>query len=202
MLVLFLLRKESQYFSGHPILSFSPPTLSHISHTIHTHHPHTPAHPLQNNLHELWALLNFLLPDEFDSSEEFDDFFKQTDADTATVTEKLHKILRPFLLRRLKADVEKGLPPKKEINIYIPLSRMQKKLYTNLLKKDIDAVNGVQRRREGGGGVPSVGFLSSDRESSVSKVSKGCGREMSCLSFLCPRFLSVCSSVHVCILSQ
>jgi SNF2 family DNA or RNA helicase len=41
------------------------------------------------------------------------------------VTEKLKGILRPFMLRRLKAEVEKGLPPKKEMNLYVPLSQMQ-----------------------------------------------------------------------------
>jgi SWI/SNF-related matrix-associated actin-dependent regulator of chromatin subfamily A member 5 len=97
--------------------------------------------PLQNNLHELWALLNFLLPDEFHSADEFNEFFSE--GDTSAVTTKLQKILRPFLLRRLKADVEKSLPPKKEINVYVPMSRMQRKLYTDILKKDIDAINGT-----------------------------------------------------------
>jgi hypothetical protein len=58
------------------------------------------------------------------------------------VTSKLHKLLRPFLLRRLKADVEKGLPAKTEVNMYIPMSKMQKLLYGQILKKDVDAING------------------------------------------------------------
>jgi SWI/SNF-related matrix-associated actin-dependent regulator of chromatin subfamily A member 5 len=97
--------------------------------------------PLQNNLHELWALLNFLLPEEFADADSFDAFFESSEK-ADEVTGKLHRILRPFLLRRLKADVEKGLPPKKEINMYVPMSAMQKKLYANLLKKDVDAING------------------------------------------------------------
>ena len=60
--------------------------------------------PLQNNLHELWALLNFLLPDQFDDAHAFDSFFESSQ-ETQEVTSKLHKLLRPFLLRRLKADV-------------------------------------------------------------------------------------------------
>lgn len=51
-------------------------------------------------------------------------------------------MLRPFLLRRLKADVEKGLPPKKETILKIGMSEMQKKYYAALLQKDIEAVNG------------------------------------------------------------
>jgi SWI/SNF-related matrix-associated actin-dependent regulator of chromatin subfamily A member 5 len=46
------------------------------------------------------------------------------------------------LLRRLKADVEKGLPAKTEVNMYIPMSKMQKQLYASILKKDVDAING------------------------------------------------------------
>jgi SWI/SNF-related matrix-associated actin-dependent regulator of chromatin subfamily A member 5 len=97
--------------------------------------------PLQNNLHELWALLNFLLPEEFADADDFDAFFDSSEK-AEEVTGKLHRILRPFLLRRLKADVEKGLPCKTEINMYVPMSAMQKKLYANLLKKDVDAING------------------------------------------------------------
>lgn len=83
----------------------------------------------QNNLHELWALLNFLLPDVFSSSSDFDEWFKLegTDKDGhVEVVQKLHKVLRPFLLRRLKSDVEKSLPPKKEILLFVGMSTMQK----------------------------------------------------------------------------
>jgi len=98
--------------------------------------------PLQNNLHELWALLNFLLPDIFGNSEEFDSWFNTKKmSDDKDVITMLHKMLRPFLLRRLKADVEKSLLPKKEITIYVGLSKMQKQWYKKLLTKDIDLLN-------------------------------------------------------------
>ncbi|KAG9275685.1 SWI/SNF-related matrix-associated actin-dependent regulator of chromatin subfamily A member 5 isoform X2 [Astyanax mexicanus] len=98
--------------------------------------------PLQNNLHELWALLNFLLPDVFNSSEDFDSWFDTNNClgDTKLV-ERLHTVLRPFLLRRIKADVEKSLLPKKEIKMYIGLSKMQREWYTKILMKDIDILN-------------------------------------------------------------
>ncbi|CAO3680362.1 unnamed protein product [Umbelopsis ramanniana] len=107
--------------------------------------------PLQNNLHELWALLNFLLPDVFSSSEDFDEWFEKQGGDQKKVVEQLHKVLRPFLLRRIKADVEKSLLPKKEINVYVGMSAMQRKWYQKLLEKDIDAVNGAGglNKREG-----------------------------------------------------
>ncbi|KAF3940946.1 hypothetical protein ABW19_dt0205495 [Dactylella cylindrospora] len=98
--------------------------------------------PLQNNLHELWALLNFLLPDVFSKSEDFDKWFEASGADQDTVVQQLHKVLRPFLLRRVKSDVEKSLLPKKEVNLYIGMSEMQVKQYRQILEKDIDALNG------------------------------------------------------------
>ncbi|XP_015795972.1 chromatin-remodeling complex ATPase chain Iswi-like [Tetranychus urticae] len=101
--------------------------------------------PLQNNLHELWALLNFLLPDFFNSSEDFDAWFNTSnlvEGDDGIIN-RLHAILRPFLLRRLKSEVEKRLPPKKEIKIYVGLSKMQRDWYTKILMKDIDIVNGA-----------------------------------------------------------
>ncbi len=57
------------------------------------------------------------------------------------------QVLRPFLLRRLKADVEKGLPPKKETILKMGMTEMQKKYYAALLQKDIEAVNGGAGRR-------------------------------------------------------
>ncbi|PWY88515.1 hypothetical protein BO70DRAFT_359972 [Aspergillus heteromorphus CBS 117.55] len=104
--------------------------------------------PLQNNLHELWALLNFLLPDVFGDSEAFDQWFSGQDADQDTVVQQLHRVLRPFLLRRVKSDVEKSLLPKKEVNLYVPMSEMQVKWYQKILEKDIDAVNGAAGKRE------------------------------------------------------
>lgn len=100
--------------------------------------------PLQNNLHELWSLLNFLLPDVFNSSDDFDAWFNTNSflGDNSLV-ERLHAVLRPFLLRRLKSEVEKGLKPKKEIKVYIGLSKMQREWYTKVLMKDIDIVNGA-----------------------------------------------------------
>jgi SWI/SNF-related matrix-associated actin-dependent regulator of chromatin subfamily A member 5 len=99
--------------------------------------------PLQNNLHELWALLNFLLPDVFNSSEDFDAWFNTNNLDDQALVHRLHTVLRPFLLRRLKTDVEKALPPKKETKIYIGLTTMQREWYTRILMKDIDIVNGA-----------------------------------------------------------
>lgn len=96
--------------------------------------------PLQNNLHELWALLNFLLPDIFKNAEDFDAWFNSGGLEQEMIS-KLHNVLKPFLLRRLKSDVEKDLLPKKETKIYVGLSKMQRSWYTKILMKDLDVLN-------------------------------------------------------------
>ena len=93
--------------------------------------------PLQNNLHELWALLNFLYPDVFVSSAAFDTAFDlgRGEVDDSQLT-AASLLLRPFVLRRTKAEVEKGLPPKLETSIACPLSEMQRFWYKRLLLKE------------------------------------------------------------------
>jgi SWI/SNF-related matrix-associated actin-dependent regulator of chromatin subfamily A member 5 len=90
-------------------------------------------------------LLNFLLPDIFSSAEQFDEWFDlEVDDEEAkkNMISQLHKILRPFMLRRLKADVAKGLPPKTETILMVGMSSMQKKLYKQLLLRDLDSITG------------------------------------------------------------
>ena len=99
--------------------------------------------PLQNNLHELWALLNFLLPDVFNSADDFNTWFdmqKCLEDDQELVT-RLHAILRPFLLRRVKSDVEKDLPAKVETKLYVRLAPLQREWYKKILLKDVDLLN-------------------------------------------------------------
>ncbi|CAN6196774.1 unnamed protein product [Urochloa humidicola] len=105
--------------------------------------------PLQNNLAELWSLLNFILPDIFSSHEEFESWFdfsgKGNEQQEETeekrrvhVVSKLHAILRPFLLRRMKEDVEQMLPRKKEIILYANMTEHQKQIQDHLVKKTFD----------------------------------------------------------------
>ena len=68
--------------------------------------------PLQNSTEELWALLHFCNPDSFASKDEFTNKFGQLQ--DAKQVSNLHTVLRPYLLRRVKEDVEKTLPPKEE----------------------------------------------------------------------------------------
>ncbi len=75
-------------------------------------------------------MLNFLLPDVFNSADDFQRWFDISDAgERDTIVKRLHKVLRPFLLRRLKTDVETSLPPKKEIKLFVGLTPMQQQWY-------------------------------------------------------------------------
>merc|ERR1719234_1753104 len=105
--------------------------------------------PLQNNLHELWVLLNFLLPELFNSSDDFDEWFNTNTVEgDETLVQRLHGVLKPFLLRRLKSEVEKSLLPKKEVKIFFGLTKMQREWYTKILMKDIDIVNGAGKQEK------------------------------------------------------
>jgi hypothetical protein len=97
--------------------------------------------PLQNNLMELWSLLHFLMPHIFTSHSEFKDWFANplmsmvegNSAMNDTLVQRLHSVLRPFILRRLKKDVEKQLPEKKEHVVTCRLSKRQRCLYDDFL---------------------------------------------------------------------
>lgn len=97
--------------------------------------------PLQNDLMELWSLMHFLMPHIFQSHQEFKDWFSNPisgmvdgqDTVNKEVVDRLHNVLRPFILRRLKRDVEKQLPKKYEHVIYCRLSRRQRNLYEDFI---------------------------------------------------------------------
>ncbi|XP_068955376.1 lymphoid-specific helicase [Petaurus breviceps papuanus] len=113
--------------------------------------------PLQNNLAELWSLLNFLLPDVFDDLKSFESWF---DINSLTeiaedivakereqnVLHMLHQILTPFLLRRLKSDVALEVPPKREVVVYAPLSKKQETFYTAIVNRTISKMFGCSKK--------------------------------------------------------
>ncbi|BFZ01650.1 hypothetical protein BsWGS_04689 [Bradybaena similaris] len=89
--------------------------------------------PLQNSLQELWSLLHFIMPDKFDSWPEFEDKHKNEEGKGFL---SLHKQLEPYLIRRVKKDVEKSLPAKTERILRVELSSLQKTYYRAILKKE------------------------------------------------------------------
>lgn len=101
--------------------------------------------PLQNNITELWSLLHFLLPEIFNDLSSFQNWFDfssvlDSNDQTETIERRkrnlvstMHSILKPFLLRRVKTDVETALPRKREYILYAPLTGEQKDLYREIL---------------------------------------------------------------------
>ncbi|CAJ0562701.1 unnamed protein product, partial [Mesorhabditis spiculigera] len=90
--------------------------------------------PLQNNVEELFSLLNFLHPEKFGSSDEFLREFGECKTDEQVT--RLQEILKPMMLRRLKEDVEKSLQPREEVIIEVQLSDAQKKYYRAILERN------------------------------------------------------------------
>ncbi|KAJ4948480.1 hypothetical protein JOQ06_020014 [Pogonophryne albipinna] len=105
--------------------------------------------PLQNNLEELFHLLNFLTPNRFNNLEGFLEEF--ADISKEDQIKKLHDLLGPHMLRRLKADVFKNMPAKTELIVRVELSPMQKKYYKLILTKNFEALNS-----KGGGNQVSL----------------------------------------------
>ena len=109
--------------------------------------------PLQNDLRELWSLLNFLLPNIFDSLSRFERWFDFDEVlrgedgqevllqaeSSERIVSKLHDILRPFVLRRLKVDVLQ-LPRKREYVVYTPLKRRQGGYYRQIMERKLRAL--------------------------------------------------------------
>jgi ATP-dependent helicase STH1/SNF2 len=125
--------------------------------------------PLQNNLSELWAMLNFVLPTIFKSVKTFDEWFNTPFANTGgqdkmelteeeqiLVIRRLHKVLRPFLLRRLKKDVEKDLPDKTEKIIKCKFSSLQSRLYKQMVTHNKILVNDGKGGKTGARGLSNM----------------------------------------------
>ncbi|XP_051543721.1 probable global transcription activator SNF2L2 isoform X4 [Myxocyprinus asiaticus] len=123
--------------------------------------------PLQNKLPELWALLNFLLPTIFKSCSTFEQWFNApfamtgervdlNEEETILIIRRLHKVLRPFLLRRLKKEVESQLPEKVEYVIKCDMSAIQKVLYRHMQGKGILLTDGSEKDKKGKGGAKTL----------------------------------------------
>ena len=99
--------------------------------------------PIQNNMQELWALLHFIMPTLFDSHDEFSEWFsKDIESHAQSNTKlnedqlkRLHMILKPFMLRRVKKHVQKELGDKIELDVFCDLTYRQRAYYSNLRNK-------------------------------------------------------------------
>ena len=104
--------------------------------------------PIQNSMQELWALLHFIMPSLFDSHDEFSDWFsKDIESHAQSNTKlneqqlkRLHVILKPFMLRRVKKNVQSELGDKVEVDLFCDLTNRQKKYY-QMLKSQISVMD-------------------------------------------------------------
>ncbi|KAL3186507.1 hypothetical protein MRX96_027543 [Rhipicephalus microplus] len=123
--------------------------------------------PLQNKLPELWALLNFLLPSIFKSCNTFEQWFNApfattgekvelNEEETILIIRRLHKVLRPFLLRRLKKEVESQLPEKVEYVVKCDMSALQRLLYRHMQTKGVLLTDGSEKDKKGKGGTKTL----------------------------------------------
>ncbi|XP_035698994.1 transcription activator BRG1-like isoform X1 [Branchiostoma floridae] len=123
--------------------------------------------PLQNKLPELWALLNFLLPSIFKCCATFEQWFNApfaatgdkvelNEEETILIIRRLHKVLRPFLLRRLKKEVESQLPEKVEYVVKCEMSALQRLLYSHMQSKGVLLTDGSEKDKKGRGGTKTL----------------------------------------------
>ena len=123
--------------------------------------------PLQNKLPELWALLNFLLPSIFKSCNTFEQWFNApfattgekvelNEEETVLIIRRLHKVLRPFLLRRLKREVETQLPEKTEYVVKCDMSALQRIVYRHMQNKGVMLTDGSEKDKKGKGGTRTL----------------------------------------------
>lgn len=120
--------------------------------------------PIQNTMQELWALLHFIMPSLFDSHNEFSEWFAKDIENHAqknselneTQLRRLHMILKPFMLRRVKKNVQKELGDKIELDVFCDLNMRQRSIYS-LLRKEISMKDIIEK-------------ASSDRDADLSSL--------------------------------
>lgn len=152
-------------------------------------------------------MLNFLLPEAFSDLEQFESMFDFSDVQSKEghkefmskerqqrTVASLHAILKPFLLRRVKDDVESNLPKKREYILYAPLTNAQKELYLKIkdddvrsyleeqalkrlgdkLKKSrVSSVKGTKRKAGSGASTPNKSLKSSRDSTPASSIRSG-----------------------------
>ncbi len=102
--------------------------------------------PIENNVMELWSIFDFIMPGYLNSIQKFKERYniKDVNENDLKILQSLNYQIKPFILRRKKADVVLSLPEKIENNVYVDLPEIQKKLYLKVLndtKKELDEIS-------------------------------------------------------------
>ncbi|KNE73215.1 hypothetical protein AMAG_20710 [Allomyces macrogynus ATCC 38327] len=158
---------------GHRLKNMDCQLMKHLSSLNSEHKILLTGTPLQNDLKELWSLLHFVMPYLFDNVDDFLTWFNfEVEGSklnksrilsmqmTENIVTKIHKILAPFMLRRVKADVaDMAIPPKKELVVMTPMTAEQKALYMAILHNRKHLVDPTARVRGPGRGKGKRGSL-------------------------------------------
>lgn len=153
--------------------------------------------PIQNSMQELWALLHFIMPTLFDSHDEFSEWFSKDIENHAEnrgsglnshQLHRLHMILKPFMLRRVKSDVENEMGEKVEKDVFCELSPRQKRLYRGIKDKlpILDLLTSGSTGNGSQGGKFNFGFGIGGESSATSAID-------SALMNLVMQFRKVCN---------
>lgn len=160
--------------------------------------------PLQNNLKELWSLLHFLMPGIFTDWEAFETWFDFSDLvdeegtqrfvedeSNHELVKKIHTVLQPLLLRRVKADVAHHLPKKREYVLYAPMTKEQTDLYNTITDKHSDTrsylENKLFERLTDTMNTPTGSRTTTPRSSRSTSLSAKIEEEVNCTSASKPK---------------
>ncbi|KAF8078789.1 SNF2 family DNA-dependent ATPase [Lyophyllum atratum] len=111
--------------------------------------------PLNNNIRELFNLMNFLDPDEWGDLENLE---KEHEELTEDLVKQLHNRLRRYFLRRLKSEVLQ-LPPKNEVIVPVSMAPLQKEVYRSILSHNLELLNGLTQQPSKLNNAPSRGRI-------------------------------------------
>lgn len=136
---------------GHRLKNSSSKLFSMLNSFSFQHRVLLTGTPLQNNIGEMYNLLNFLQPTSFPSLSSFEENFN--DLTTAEKVEELKKLVAPHMLRRLKKDAMQNIPPKTERVVPVELSSIQAEYYRAMLTKNYQILRNVAK------GVPQQSML-------------------------------------------
>ncbi|KAI1315973.1 hypothetical protein EDD11_010555 [Mortierella claussenii] len=142
--------------------------------------------PLQNNIRELFSLMNFLDPAKFSDVTELEKKYENLDK---AAVEELHGLLKPFFLRRTKDEVLKDLPPKSEVIVPVGMSALQKEIYKGILARNHKLLQSITNR----------GGTASNRKASLHNILmelRKCLNHPYLIEGVEPRYLDTAELVH------
>lgn len=118
--------------------------------------------PLQNGVDEIWSLLHYIEPVAFPNQEQFYRSFGTLQ--TAEQVANLQKELSPYMLRRIKEDVEKSIPAKEETIIDVELTTLQKQYYRAILERNRSFFGRFSTTKHGKSTTSSANLVNIDME--------------------------------------